>query len=963
MKNCTATAKEAMRTDFCRFSSQNSVGSAIELMQKAGARYLLVEERGEICGVTTPHEFAGYPLSRLVMDCPIKPVITISEETFMDEASAVLKTAEAAVLIVMNGKGETLGILDQECVITSLYQELKKTNEKKEKCATKRNEAENALRITKTFSDDLIDSMKDGFSVLSDHGVHLDVNPAFCRMTGFSKKELIGTGPPHLYWPPEEIEKIEESFKKALKGKSSDFELIFMRKNGERFPAILSPSQVKNKDGKVISSFATVKEITERKKREEALRKTTCDLEERNKELVALYSFSQLVVEPGITLEKILQRTVGLLPLACQYPDITQARIILADKEYGAIDFKSTEEIISSDIKVRGEKVGIMEIYHSEEQPEFDKKSFLKQEEVFLAVVAGRMGKVIECKNSEHELKEKKAFNRALFKNSPIQMIAVNAEGKVIVFNRAMKNSGHRLPKIGDIMYRDYAGKHSIDMYGQLMKCIKEKKVLEFPESKYGDKFLHITMSPLPDGGIITSHNITSRKNAENIIEQKRRTELVLYEMSNRFVGASGLITASNMDKAIDDTLADIGKFIIAARSYIFLFREDGVTLDNTYEWCARGVGSEINNRQNISSKTIPWWMEKLRKDRVILIEDVSKMPLVAETEKKIFQIKTINSLLALPLVKGKKIIGFIGFDNAQVAANQRGNSLFFLRISAELIEGALARVGAEQRLLKEKMKSEKLAEELKGAYENLKIIQKGLLKRAKIVTTGIIAAGVAHEIRNPLAIIGMTIQYLQSKLHEKDPKRELTEAIIKKVERLDRVTKELSNYGRTINLNLKKHSLKKCLDLNLALVKPKCRIQKIKIVKKYSKLPLVEMDDEQMDKAFLNIIDNAVQAMPRGGVLTVFTELGEDPDTVVIRMHNTGPVINKKHLKYIFEPFYTLKAKHMGTGLGLAISQSVVLRHLGEMYVENKSFGKDKGVAFVICLPLFHEKQKRNKL
>ena len=1044
---------------------------------------------------------------------------------------------------------------------------------------------EEALQIAKTFSDNLIAAMKDGFSVLSDQGVHIDVNPAFCRMTGFSKKELIGTGAPHLYWPPEEIGKIEKAFQQTLEDKSEDLELTFMRKNGERFPVIVSPSLIKDENGKMANCFATIKEITERKKAEEALRKITHDFKERNKELRCLHDFSQFIVKPGITLEEILQRTAELLPPACQYPDITHARIILDDKKYAATDFKSTKWNISSDITINGEKAGIFEMHCSKERPELDEKPFLKQEKDLLDSVASRLGKVVERKKAEEkslalskfpsenpnpvlrmdkdgeilysnnaglellahwdvkvgekapekwccsvkemleskksgsqeeeeeeevkgrifsiaiypvaeagyvnlygrditkrreaedalsyfkksvdsatdaigmstpegkhyyqnktfsemfgdigsdppgsvyvdekvgrkifqtimagdewngeiemygkgkkvlnillrtysiknnngkvvglagihtditerkktedQLKEKEAFSRALFENSPIETIAVNAEGKITAFNRAMKDSGHKLPKIGDIMYKDYAGKHSIDMHGQLMKCIEEKKVLEFPESKYGDKFLHITMSPLPCGAIITSPDITIRKKVDDIIMKKVRLETALYGISSRFISASDLIATSNMDKAINGSLADIGELSKADRSYVFLLREDGVTLDNTHEWCRKGISSQINNLQNISSKTIPWWMEKLRKDKIILIENVSKMPRAAQKEKKICQDQAIKSLVVLPLFKSKKIIGFMGLDSVQAAVKWTEDHLFLLRISAEIIEGALERVRAEKRLLQEKTKSEKLSEELKDAYENLRIIQNGLLKRAKIATTGVIAAGVAHEIRNPLAIIGMTIQYLQSKLHEKDPKRELTEAIIKKVERLDRVTKELSNYGRTMDLNLKKHSLKKCLDLNLALVKPKCRIQKIRIVKKYSKLPLVEMDDEQMDKAFLNIIDNAVQAMPRGGVLTVSTELGENPNTVVIRIHNTGPAINKRHLRYIFEPFYTLKAKHRGTGLGLAICQGVVLRHIGEIYVESNVSGKNKGVTFVIYLPLSHEKQKRNR-
>ncbi len=269
------------------------------------------------------------------------------------------------------------------------------------------------------------------------------------------------------------------------------------------------------------------------------------------------------------------------------------------------------------------------------------------------------------------------------------------------------------------------------------------------------------------------------------------------------------------------------------------------------------------------------------------------------------------------------------------------------------MITDITERKKAQDVLTEEKERAERLAAELEKANKELKLKQEQFLQREKIITTGALAAGVAHEIRNPLAVIGMTVQYLQSKLPENDPRRELTEAIVKKVERLDRVTKELSSYGGTISLNLRKHNLARCLNMNLALIKPRCRIQGIKIRKRYSRMPLVEMDNEQMDKVFFNIMDNAVHAMPEDGILTISTEYNEESRTVIVAIHNTGPIIKKRHLPHIFKPFYTAKKKEGGTGLGLAIAQNVILRHGGKIAIQNKTRGKDKGVAFFVHIPI----------
>ena len=137
---------------------------------------------------------------------------------------------------------------------------------------TERKQAEQELRDAKQFSEGLLAAMRDGVSVLDSRGVHVYVNSAFCEMTGFSRDELIGVGPPHPYWPPEELEAIERAFQKTLKAQLRDFELTFMRKNGERFPVIVSPSYTKDPQGNAVHLFATVKDITERKQAEEALR-------------------------------------------------------------------------------------------------------------------------------------------------------------------------------------------------------------------------------------------------------------------------------------------------------------------------------------------------------------------------------------------------------------------------------------------------------------------------------------------------------------------------------------------------------------------------------------------------------------------------------------------------------------------------------------------------------------------
>jgi len=137
-----------------------------------------------------------------------------------------------------------------------------------------RKKSDNALKESEDFSKSLLRSMMDGLSILDENGVHLDINPAFCKMTGFSREELIGTSPPHPYWPEEEYQNIEEAFQKTLEEKQIEFELIFKRKNGERFPVLVNPASIKDKNGNIISYFATVRDNTERVKTKKTLQES-----------------------------------------------------------------------------------------------------------------------------------------------------------------------------------------------------------------------------------------------------------------------------------------------------------------------------------------------------------------------------------------------------------------------------------------------------------------------------------------------------------------------------------------------------------------------------------------------------------------------------------------------------------------------------------------------------------------
>lgn len=136
---------------------------------------------------------------------------------------------------------------------------------------TERKQADEALRVSKDFSAKLIDSLGDGLSVMNKEGVRIMANKALCDMTGFSEDELINIKPPFPFWPPEHMKEIQETFKTVMQGTMGETELVFMRKNGERFPVLVSPSYMRDEHGEITNFINSIKDITERKRAEEKI--------------------------------------------------------------------------------------------------------------------------------------------------------------------------------------------------------------------------------------------------------------------------------------------------------------------------------------------------------------------------------------------------------------------------------------------------------------------------------------------------------------------------------------------------------------------------------------------------------------------------------------------------------------------------------------------------------------------
>jgi two-component system, NtrC family, sensor histidine kinase AtoS len=224
-------------------------------------------------------------------------------------------------------------------------------------------------------------------------------------------------------------------------------------------------------------------------------------------------------------------------------------------------------------------------------------------------------------------------------------------------------------------------------------------------------------------------------------------------------------------------------------------------------------------------------------------------------------------------------------------------------------------------------------------------------LQRAnQMALVGQMSAGLAHEIKNPLAGIKVSLDVLSDELELLPEDRELFARIINEINRMEKLLKSLLNYARPPQPQFDLVDMNRLLDNSLKHVEVAARSHGdlvVHLAREFSaQLPQVEADSSQMQQVFLNILLNAVDALETEGTISIATRMDEE-DRIRIAITDSGTGMSEEALDKIFNPFFTTKTK--GTGLGLAICKRLVEQHCGQIFVESKV---GCGTSFVITLP-----------
>ncbi len=299
-------------------------------------------------------------------------------------------------------------------------------------------------------------------------------------------------------------------------------------------------------------------------------------------------------------------------------------------------------------------------------------------------------------------------------------------------------------------------------------------------------------------------------------------------------------------------------------------------------------------------------------------------------------------------------VMGFLG-DAEKAVIERLGLALCYPVLSMNRLIGVLGvgprseagRYAAEESaFIDSLMPQAGIALENALLYKEQKERFRRMLRADRLATIGELAAGAAHEIRNPLTSIRSSLQYVESRCREEN-ERKLLAVALRETDRIDEILSALLSFSRPSEIRKEPCDLRTLIEESAALVAIQARAGGIEVRTAFPPGPIVvEADGSQLKQVFLNVFLNAVQAMTAGGRLTVEVPPLEGGKAVV-RVADTGPGIPEETLEKVFDPFFTTKKG--GTGLGLSICYTIVKAHGGEIELRSRP---GEGTTVLVSLP-----------
>jgi signal transduction histidine kinase len=422
----------------------------------------------------------------------------------------------------------------------------------------------------------------------------------------------------------------------------------------------------------------------------------------------------------------------------------------------------------------------------------------------------------------------------------------------------------------------------------------------------------------------MNKQDILNQNERDKIIDYHLRFQDLLISISTKYINAE----LSNVDDLIIKSLRQIGEFVGADRSYIFSYDFKKNTTSNTFEWCNEGVEPEIDNLQDVPIDFLKVWLAAHQKGEAFYVEDVSLLPDEGEHSlRNILEPQGIKSLITIPKIKNKELIGFIGFDSVKKIHKYSENEKNILFVFANMLVNVMQRKEHEELIKKQELKKEELLNDLSQQYEKLN-------EYAHVVS---------HDLKAPLINIHNLIDWFiedNKEVFEKNKIEPLNEVLFN-VEKMDFLIKGVLDYSTADNLE----ALDSVIDLNLLVEEVLKTIlipKNIQIIVQQN-LPNIYGNDWRIKQVFQNLIQNAIKYNDKesGKIEVGFKDKTECFEFFV---KDNGIGINPNYFNKIFKVFTKLESTSSSSGIGLSIVKKIIDFYKGTIWVESK---EGKGTTF----------------
>jgi len=414
------------------------------------------------------------------------------------------------------------------------------------------------------------------------------------------------------------------------------------------------------------------------------------------------------------------------------------------------------------------------------------------------------------------------------------------------------------------------------------------------------------------------------------------------YDYHKTLKDLSGAVTSIlSLDRLLNLIVNKVTEIMHIDKGCLMLWDEEG---EEFRIKIAKGLRKEVFDKISFKrDNCLIQWLEKEK--RIFSREEIEifrsrkeflRIDSKAQREfnETLDKLKEMGAMLCIPLMVKGRLIGIFNLDN-----KMSGDMFTFEDLELLSTVANHAAIAIENAKL----------------YEEMREIEKSLHRADKLAALGTLASSVAHEIRNPLVSIKTFTQLAPRKFNNREFLDMFQTIIPEELQRMETILNQLLNFGRSSQPEFQSINVEEIIDSILTLMNMELSKSNIKVVKLYNKdIPQIIADGEQLKQVFMNIVLNAIQAMPEGGNLKIATSIGQEvvirdtAEFVTIRFEDTGCGISQENLDDLFNPFFT--TKNGGTGLGLSISRRIIEEHKGHIRVESK---EGKGTIFTIGLPL----------